>query len=132
LIKLFLPFQINLMTQGKFRKMGKFDMFDHTLKRRYYGKVFLFDKCIMYTEDIGDDKLEYRGHYERNQFGMSGYDGKSKLVLFSEKIGYKEVEFYAEINQLEEWYKILHGMLMDVIKEGGFQVAVVWRGVVFL
>jgi hypothetical protein len=106
------------MTQGKFRKMSEFDMFDHTLKRRYYGKVFLFEKCIIYTEHIGDDKLEYRGHYERDHFGMSGYDGKQKFILFAEKTGYKEVEFYAEINRLEEWYGNLLSMLKKVIEEG--------------
>jgi hypothetical protein len=110
------------MTQGKFRKMGNFDMFDHTLKRRYHGKVFLFEKCIIYTEQIAEDKLEYRGHYDRDLFGISEYDGKQKFVLFSEKIGYKEVAFFTEINRLEEWYGILHGMLKEMIEEGELDV----------
>jgi hypothetical protein len=106
------------MTQGKFRKMDRFVMVDHTVKRRYYGRVFLFEKCIIYTEKIAQDKLEYRGHYEKDLFGLSQYDGNQKFVLFSEKIGNNEVEFYAEINQLEEWYRIIYGMIEDMIEVG--------------
>jgi hypothetical protein len=109
---------VNLLAQGKFRKMGEFDMFDHTLKRRYYGKVFLFEKCIIYTELISSERLEYRGHYERDLFGLSAYDGKNKFNLFSERLGVQEVEFFAEINRLEDWYKTLHAMLKDMIEEG--------------
>jgi hypothetical protein len=91
-------------------------MVDHTLNRSYQGKVFLFEKCLIYTEQIDDDKLEYRGHYECDQLLLREYDGVEKFVLYSKVIGCNQMEFLTETSQLEEW----HTMLIAKIKEGEF------------
>ncbi|XP_055597099.1 uncharacterized protein LOC129747101 isoform X2 [Uranotaenia lowii] len=84
-------YEINLLHQGKFRKMFELDVYDWDRRRRYPGKVFFFEKCIIYTEKL-KDFLEYRGHYVDSEVGVFN-DGKSKLCVFSRKRGIQEVEF---------------------------------------
>jgi hypothetical protein len=105
------------MMQGKFLKADAFDMIDNTLNRSYHGKVFLFEKCVIYTEQIAEGKLEYRGHYECGQFKIREFDGKQKFVLYLDIIGCNEVEFSKETQQLEEWYTKLN----EMIEEGLFR-----------
>jgi hypothetical protein len=92
-------------------------MVDNTLNRSYQGKVFLFEKCLIYTEQIDVNKLEYRGHYECDKLLLREYDGVEKFVLYSEVIGCNQMEFLTETSRLKEW----HAMLMAMIEEGEFR-----------
>ncbi|XP_058457420.1 uncharacterized protein LOC131434590 isoform X1 [Malaya genurostris] len=83
-------YEINLLHQGKFRKMFEMDIYDWDRRRRYPGKIFFFEKCIIYTEKF-KEYLEYRGHYIDSEVGLYN-DGKSKLCVFSKKRGIQEVE----------------------------------------
>jgi hypothetical protein len=97
--------------------MNKFTIHDHTRKRQYRGKLFLFEKCLIYTENT-NLRLQYRGHYKCTEFGLYDYDANKKFSLFAKKLGEQVVEFHADINQLEDWYEILHKLLMDAALEG--------------
>ena len=49
--------ELNTFYQGKFRKFSEIHCLDHTLKRGYRTKVFIFDKCIIYTEIKGKQMI---------------------------------------------------------------------------
>ncbi|XP_058828396.1 triple functional domain protein-like [Topomyia yanbarensis] len=83
-------YEINLFHLGKFRKMFEMDIYDWDRRRRYPGKIFFFEKCIIYTEKF-KEYLEYRGHYIASEVGIYN-DGKCKLCVFSKKRGIQEVE----------------------------------------
>jgi hypothetical protein len=38
--------------------------------------------------------------------------------LFGAKIGEQEMDFRADLEQLEEWYDLLRNILMDAVKNG--------------
>ena len=44
--------------------MNEFDIYDWELRRRFRGKVFLFEGCVVYTETLDREYLEFRGFYE--------------------------------------------------------------------
>ena len=106
------------MSQGKFKKMTEFDIYDWELRRTYRGKVFLFERCLIYTEAFLRENLEYRGHYGNNTLGIIYKEGKSKFKLFAKRRGQQEVEFSADINTVTEWKTIIHGLLMDFVVQG--------------
>lgn len=70
--------------------MFEVDIYDWDRRRRYPGKMFFFEKCIIYTEKI-KEYLEYRGHYEDSEVGLYN-DGKSRVCVFARKRGIQEVE----------------------------------------
>jgi hypothetical protein len=92
-------------------------MYDYKLRRRYQGKLLYFEQCLVYTESI-HRKLEYRGHYGIKEFGLASYDAKDKFCLFGGRLGEHEVDFRANMSQMEEWYDILHGILMNDDNQG--------------
>lgn len=127
LLKLFLSktifshsFQIDILCQGKFKKMNEFDIYDWELRRKFRGKVFLFERCIVYTESLDREWMEYRGHYDSIKLGIIYKEGKSKFKLFAKKRGCKEVEFHADLNTVMEWKTAITGMLMDFVAAGKF------------
>lgn len=118
--KLFSSFQVNIFTQGKFRKMGEFEIQDNEQRRRYKGKFFLFEKCSVYAETIednGSSLLEYRGHYQHTKFGMVWREGKSKFRLFERRSGHKEIELHSDIVTVNEWAGIIQEILMKYVAE---------------
>lgn len=98
--------------------MNEFDIYDWELRRRFRGKVFLFEKCVVYTETLDREHLEYRGHYGSDQLGIIYKEGKSKFKLFANKRGQKEVEFRTSLNTVLEWNEIITSMLMKFAEEG--------------
>jgi hypothetical protein len=97
--------------------MDEFTMYDRVRQRQYSGKLFFFDQLLVYTESIAS-RLEYRGHYLADEFGLSEYDANKKFCLFAKKLGEHEVEFMASIQQLEKWHRVLVKLLMDFSKAG--------------
>jgi hypothetical protein len=97
--------------------MGSFTIYDRTRQHQYLGKLFFFDQFLVYTEDV-DSRLEYRGHYLGDEFGICEYDANKKFCLFAKKMGEQEVEFQASFRQLKEWYDLLWKVLMDFVNAG--------------
>lgn len=98
--------------------MDEFDIYDWEIRRRFRGKVFLFEHCIIYTEGLQREYMEFRGHINFDKLGITFKEGKSKFRLFSEKRGHKEIELRAGINTVLEWKDIISGMLMKFAIEG--------------
>ena len=98
--------------------MTEFDIYDWELRRTYRGKIFLFERCLIYTEAYNRERLEYRGHYENDMLGIIYKEGKSKFKLFAQKRGLKEVDFSADLNTVAEWKNIIHGLLMEFVVKG--------------
>ncbi|KAL9704579.1 hypothetical protein quinque_008097 [Culex quinquefasciatus] len=109
-------YELNLFHQGKFRKMFEVDIYDWDRRRRYPGKMFFFEKCIIYTEKI-KEYLEYRGHYEDSEVGLYN-DGKSRVCVFARKRGIQEVEISgSDIGSVQK----LAGYIEEVMKSFAMQ-----------
>jgi hypothetical protein len=98
--------------------MDEFDIYDWEIRRRFRGKVFLFERCVVYTEILEREYLEYRGHFGNDKLGIIYKEGKSKFKLFAKRRGQKEVEFRANMSTILEWNEQLTGMLMKFVVEG--------------
>lgn len=110
--------QMDILCQGKFKKMDEFDIFDMELRRKFRGKVFLFERCVVFTEILDREYLEYRGHYESDKLGIIYKEGRSKFKLFAKKRGCKEAVFHTDLNTVVEWKSAITGMLMDFVAAG--------------
>lgn len=98
--------------------MDEFDIYDWELRKRFRGKVFLFERGVIYTEALNREYLEYRGHFGSDKLGIIYKAGKSKFKLFAKKRGQREVEFRAGLNTVLEWNEIITGILMKFVMEG--------------
>jgi hypothetical protein len=98
--------------------MDEFDIYDWELRRRFRGKVFIFERCVIYTEALDREYLEYRGHFGSDSLGIIYKEGKNKFKLFAKRRGQKEVEFRAGLSTVLEWNEIITAMLMKFVMEG--------------
>ncbi|KAH8400903.1 hypothetical protein KR009_001730 [Drosophila setifemur] len=106
--------EFNVYYQGKFRKVNEFQVIDHKLKRSYRAKVFIFDKCIIYTEIKGKHLL-FHGRYPCEHVGISA---KTKsFTLFYERRKQQECEFSADPVQIALWLDLIRDMLSSFATE---------------
>lgn len=105
--------------------MAEFEMHELAERRRYRGKVFLFERCILYTEQIDKEHLIYKGHYYDDKLGMSYSDNKFKL--FSQRPGQQEVDFYSDVNTVAEWIERINQILMTFINKGKFKYKIEYK-----
>lgn len=101
--------------------MDTFDIYDWEIRRRFRGKVFLFEQCVVYTEELEREYLEYRGHLHSDKLGIIYKEGKSKFKLFTKRRGQKEVEFRANMATVIEWNNLITAILMKFAVEGEWQ-----------
>ncbi|XP_054738774.1 uncharacterized protein LOC129244899 [Anastrepha obliqua] len=106
--------EFNVFHQGKFRKVSEFSVIDHTLRRTYRGKVFIFDKCIIYTE-IKGKHLIFHGRYPYEHIGIVS---KAKhFTLFYERRKQQECDFVSEPPVIEAWLELIREMISAYIME---------------
>ncbi|XP_017478914.1 PREDICTED: pleckstrin homology domain-containing family G member 4B-like isoform X3 [Rhagoletis zephyria] len=106
--------EFNVFHQGKFRKVSDFSVTDHTLRRSYRGKVFIFDKCIIYTE-IKGKHLIFHGRYPCEHIGILA---KTKhFTLFYERRKQQECDFHAEPQVIELWLELIRDMISSFVME---------------
>ncbi|XP_011206926.2 triple functional domain protein [Bactrocera dorsalis] len=106
--------EFNVFHQGKFRKVSDFSIIDHTLRRTYRGKVFIFDKCIIYTE-IKGKHLIFHGRYPCEHIGIVA---KTKhFTLFYERRKQQECDFQAEPPVVEAWLELIREMISSFVME---------------
>jgi hypothetical protein len=99
--------------------MSEFDIQDIPTRRKYRGKVFLFEKCTIVTEIIDRENLEYRCHYMNDRFGLVCREGKPKFRLFEGRRGNRETEFSSsDVGTVVEWTGIIQSILMAFVAEG--------------
>lgn len=89
--------RINISKLGIFLKTDVFKMKDYTTKRKYRGKLFLFEKSVIYTEYSSDSqlKLHYRGMYVDETIGLtrSQKNPTKQFRLFVGKVGNQDIRF---------------------------------------
>ncbi|XP_016988840.1 triple functional domain protein isoform X1 [Drosophila rhopaloa] len=106
--------EFNVYYQGKFRKVNEFQVIDHKLKRSYRSKVFIFDKCIIYTEIKGKN-LIFHGRYPCEHIGISA---KTKsFTLYYERRKQQECEFTADPAQIAAWLDLIRDMINNFANE---------------
>ncbi|XP_058986412.1 kalirin [Musca domestica] len=106
--------EFNTFYQGKFRKVSEFNIADHTLKRTYRGKVFIFDKCIIYTE-IKGKQLIFHGRYPCEHIGITA---KTKqFTLYYEHRKKQECDFMADAALVEQWLDLIREMVSSYAEE---------------
>lgn len=110
------------MRQGKFKKLSELLIYDWEQRRRYKGKLFYFERCVIYCEVLERKSLEYRGHYQKEKLGISHVDGKAKIKLFEEKRGKREIILTGDLNCVEENVEFINEMLMEFFTEEKQQV----------
>lgn len=105
------------MHQGKFLKVDKFDIFDIDLRRSYEGKIFLFEKSIIFTEIIDKTKLQFRGYLTSTTIGVAFEEGKSKIILYKIKRGNQEMECSADAKIITNWTDLLKKIVLKNIRK---------------
>lgn len=103
------------MHQGKFRILQEFDVYECDSRRRYRGKVFLFDKGVLITEIIDKETLCYRGFYMSSRLGVFELDAYN-FELFDQRRSVKQVELCSDANNVSLWIGLLKRV---VLKEHG-------------
>lgn len=107
------------MCQGKFVLVDRFDICEKSeLRRRYKGKVFLFEKCIIYTEQLSKNKLLYRGHFRHITLGFTFEDQRNYFRLYNERKGNQEIEFSADATTIHLWIQMLNRTMTVVVQHG--------------
>lgn len=86
------------------------------LRRRYRGKIFFFEKCVLYTEVLSRTELQYRGYYTNLEIGIAFEEGKNKFILYNKKRGMKEIECSADFNTIQLWTESLREMMLQSIE----------------
>uniref|UniRef100_A0A1B0GKQ6 DH domain-containing protein n=2 Tax=Lutzomyia longipalpis TaxID=7200 RepID=A0A1B0GKQ6_LUTLO len=113
-------FEINLTHQGKFRDFEAFEFHDNDAGRRFRGHVFLFEKCIVYTENKGPDNKPtylYRGHYAFAKLGILQDINRGKISLFRDRLGQKQLDIYGPSPAISKWSDHITHVLMEFANE---------------
>lgn len=105
--------------------MDFFDVYEKYSNYRYKGRLFLFDKSLVYTEQTSKNRLIYKGHYMRTKIGMepdrtttsSHVQSKPKLILFSEKLNQQCIEVSSENPVVYEWKSMIDDIIRSFIVE---------------
>lgn len=98
--------------------MNHFDICEKSdLRRRYKGKVFLFEKCIIYTEQC-KRKLLYRGHFRHMTLGITFDDQRNCFQLYNERKGNQDIEFSSDAQIYQMWIIWLNRTMSTVVLHG--------------
>lgn len=117
-------FQLHTLCQGKFILVDRFDVIERNdLRRRYKGKVFLFERCVIYTQIEGKNKLLYRGHFRYSTLGFTFEDQRNYFKLYNERRGNQEIEFHSDPQTLHSWIQTLNRVMEKVVLRGLFQIS---------
>lgn len=88
-----------------------FDIVDADQMRRYRGRVFFFETCIVYTEAIEKTRQQFRGCYMYTDIGITYEAGKNKFFLYHTKRGNNEIECFSKLNEIPYWTKSLYEVM---------------------
>lgn len=100
--------QINLMNQGNFLTQNEFNIFDHNHKRKYKGNIFVFQHCVVCTERISSDKLQFKAYFPS---GTSHTEciNENKFLLY-ERNNYR-IEISSEATVIQQMMKEIRQVL---------------------
>lgn len=112
---------MHTLCQGKFVLVDRFDICEKSdLRRRYKGKVFLFEKCIIYTEQLSKNKLLYRGNFRHSTLGFTFEDQRNYFRLYNERKGNQEIEFSSDAQTVQMWIQMLNKTMTVIVKQGTY------------
>ncbi|XP_053668374.1 uncharacterized protein LOC128718783 [Anopheles marshallii] len=104
---------INLLYQGKFQRLFLVDIYDTNVRRKYSGKLFAFEKLLLYVE-IQRDRLEYRGHFSDSE--VCYLEEGNRLILYTGPRGTHEIIIQSDTNtELQPLVATVHTMTRAVI-----------------
>ncbi|KAJ6647321.1 Pleckstrin likey domain-containing family G member 4B, partial [Pseudolycoriella hygida] len=116
--------EINLFHQGKFLRQNEFDVYDQETRRRYRGKIFLFERSIVIAEKLDEKVLHYRGNYPKDVTGIREYDEGKKFELFIGKSGNRQIEISStEFQLIQAWVNLVKDMLVKSIEQEKRKIA---------
>lgn len=111
--------QLHPLCQGKFKLVDTFDITEKgDLRRRYKGKVFLFEKCIIYTEITAKNRLSYRGYFRQTTLGLTFDCQRNYFQMYNGRKGKQDVEFSTDPITLQIWLKVLDYTMDPVVLYG--------------
>ncbi|XP_053669851.1 uncharacterized protein LOC128720217 [Anopheles nili] len=87
---------INVLHQGKFRSVFPVFINELRLKRHYQGQLFVFERCVIYTEQLDLKCLTYRGHYTHQEIEFD-FSNRQILRLSSRRHDRLEIEVKVNI-----------------------------------
>ncbi|XP_058065479.1 uncharacterized protein LOC131215115 [Anopheles bellator] len=82
---------INVLHLGKFRSVFPVFINDPKVKRQYQAQLFVFERCVIYAEQIDVKCLTYRGHYTHQEIEFD-FGNRQILKLFSRRHDRLEIE----------------------------------------
>uniref|UniRef100_A0A8W7Q1A6 DH domain-containing protein n=1 Tax=Anopheles coluzzii TaxID=1518534 RepID=A0A8W7Q1A6_ANOCL len=86
---------INILHQGKFRSVFPVFINDLRLKRQYQGRLFVFERCVIYTEQLDLKSLTYRGHYTHQEVE---FDFTNRQILKLSSRRHERLEIEVKVN----------------------------------
>ncbi|XP_049539743.1 uncharacterized protein LOC125953932 isoform X1 [Anopheles darlingi] len=86
---------INILHLGKFRSVYPVFINDLRLKRQYQGRLFVFERCVIYTEQLEQKCLTYRGHYTHQEIE---FDFSNRQILRLSSRRHERLEIEVKIN----------------------------------
>ncbi|XP_037031453.1 proto-oncogene DBL-like isoform X2 [Bradysia coprophila] len=100
--------KINLMNQGNFLTQNEFNIFDHNQKRKYKGNIFVFEHCVVCTERLSSEKLQFKAYFP-NGTSHTECINENKFLLY-ERNNYK-VEVSSDANKIQQMLKQVRQVL---------------------
>lgn len=91
------------------------------MRRRYRGKVFLFEKSIVFAEKLEEKVLHYRGNYPKDTAGIREYEEEKKFDLYIGKSGNRQIELSSvEFGLIQTWVNLVKEMLVRSLEQGEY------------
>lgn len=104
---------LNIGDNGEFQIVQEFDIHDREHRRRYRGKLFLFDKCVVFTELLDRQTLRFRGFYQQGHVGIAYAAGRNVFYLYHRRRGNQEIELTADGPEVVQvWSEALGRMML--------------------
>lgn len=100
--------KINLRNQGNFLTQNEFNIFDHNQKRKYKGNIFVFQHCVVCTEKLSSEKLQFKAYF-RNGTSHIECINENKFLLY-ERNNYK-IDVSSDANKIQEMLKQVRQVL---------------------
>lgn len=97
--------------------MSDFQITDCQVRRKYKGKVFFFEKLIIYTESK-EGRLEYSGHFDCLDVGIVYSNKITKFKLCCKGTMTEAINLHSDPNTIVEWLTLLEQVMTENLKRG--------------
>lgn len=104
-------------------KMNEFEIFDWGSLKKYHGKVFLFEKCLIYTE-AANSIFQYRGYFDTKNLENNHKFGKSNFKLSKRQHLLTEIEFSSSIEIAYLWNQLISALKANETEIEGIDISI--------